>query len=731
MSQGNSITFKDWFYTKYIKTILIITCTGLIAILTTDIYFAYSFKVNTLYRDVSSFISSQIKKIQIYDYTQINEDLASFKQGRDIIYLEIVSNDMRIGYAGYLRDLNTNQYHKLLDSTRTSVMSYRFVNSLPEIVFVTQIRSANNEELGSLLYVIPVLRWFKHSIIRSFMIVLFVAVLFYLHYLLFKQTATKASRPIERIANILSKEYVSSNDLEIITEDSEIKEIQTLIDTFNLFCFRLKEMEYQLKESSKKAAISQTASQVAHDIRSPLTALEIISQQLKELPEEKRVLIRNAVQRITDITNDLASRKETQSFECEVDREMDETYLVSGLIESIVSEKRIQYRSRKNVMIQLQSHSANYGLFVRVKANEFKRILSNLIDNAVEALDDHGVIDVVVAIQEDHLKIDIIDNGRGIPQDIIPQLMARGFSYGKEKFKKSGSGLGLYYAKEKMESFGGSILVESQLEQGTKVSLTLPMTLTPPWFLPEMILQKKTEIVVFDDDESIHQVWKGRLKSAGVADTSIHHFSVPENLMEWVKELKRERKELFHFLFLCDYEFINSNLTGLQVIKDLSIEHQSILVTSRYEEVSIREKCLQLGLKLLPKNLAGLVPIKIDDSGIQSSEIDAILIDDDPLVRDTWILQAKRAKKQIKTYESPDEFYREMSVLQKKIPIYIDAHLSNNIRGEVVSQQLANAGFENIYIATGYNKDDLPDMPWVKGVIGKKPPFGRKHEVNQ
>ncbi|MGK5088354.1 hypothetical protein WDW86_12410, partial [Bdellovibrionota bacterium FG-2] len=62
-------------------------------------------------------------------------------------------------------------------------------------------------------------------------------------------------------------------------------------------------------------------------------------------------------------------------------------------------------------------------------------------------------------------------------------------------------------------------------------------------------------------------------------------------------------------LYLCDYELVGSKETGLDVIEKLGIAPQSILVTSRYDEPAIQERCVRFGAKLLPKGLAHRVPL--------------------------------------------------------------------------------------------------------------------------
>jgi hypothetical protein len=67
--------------------------------------------------------------------------------------------------------------------------------------------------------------------------------------------------------------------------------------------------------------------------------------------------------------------------------------------------------------------------------------------------------------------------------------------------------------------------------------------------------------------------------------------------------------DLDEALFLMDYEIKNDSETGLDLIEQLGIAQQAILVTSRYEEKAIRQRCNRLQLKLIPKTMCGFVPI--------------------------------------------------------------------------------------------------------------------------
>ncbi|MBU0505667.1 HAMP domain-containing histidine kinase, partial [bacterium] len=503
----------------------------------------------------------------------------------------------------------------------------------------------------------------------------------------------------------------------------------------------IEKYQEQLQNDAELHAKLQIASQVAHDIRSPLSALNMVTHDLKELPEEERLIIRSAVQRIEDIANDLATKrhkaqgvglKEKNQNNLEV-----KAKLLSSLVEQMVSEKRTEYRSKTGVNIESQFDATSYGLFAKINSREFKRIISNLINNSIEALKDKGNISLsMTTVNDSMIQLSVTDDGEGIPADIIPKLMQKGASFGKEEHKKSGSGLGLYHAKETIESWGGKIFIESKIDFGTSVTIFLPKQFSPDWFLPEInipgTMKYAPRIVILDDDESIHRVWDTRFNEVKLPNENVYHFYNPDQIINWYtsKKLLLMKAPL---LVLCDYELLDCDKTGLQVIEELGIEKNAVLVTSHYEERNIRNNCARLGVKLLPKNLAGFVPISViekDEKTINDNlepktdqNCDAILIDDDYLVHTSWNIIAKRCGKIIRCYADPKDFVTNSKNINKSTPLYIDSNLGDDVKGEELAKEYFEQGFENIYLATGYSVEDFPNMPWIKGVVGKEPPF--------
>ena len=87
----------------------------------------------------------------------------------------------------------------------------------------------------------------------------------------------------------------------------------------------------------------------------------------------------------------------------------------------------------------------------------------------------------------------------------------------------------------------------------------------------------------------------------------IMHFTDPEMLTTWINE-----NGTTNTIFLCDYEFIGHQMNGIDIIQKFNITSQSILITSRYEDANIKNRCESINLGLIPKPMTELVPLSTD-----------------------------------------------------------------------------------------------------------------------
>lgn len=470
--------------------------------------------------------------------------------------------------------------------------------------------------------------------------------------------------------------------------------------------------EAELKTASQMASL---AAQVSHDIRSPLAALNSIVSSLDEVSKEKRTLIRNATQRINDIANNLltTSKKNYQ--------QENTTQLLVPVIDEIVSEKRMEYRERSDVEVTIEAREA-IGTFVSLNASELKSTLSSLITNAVEASKGSRLrVQVKLKAQEDNfIDVKVIDNGAGIASEVLEKLGTKGISFGKEN-THSGSGLGVYHAKSFAERLGGKLAIETVNfgeETGSTFTLRLPVAHRPAWFTEFISLDKDSTVVSLDDDHSIGQLWLNRIKEFNLAaQVTISYLSF-HSVADFEKLMVQG-----NYVYLIDYEF-SENVNGIELIKKFNLKN-AILVTSHFEDPEVQKQCTSLGIQLLPKMLIPYVEFKLTK---HSSGYDAILIDDEKLIRTLWLAKARELNKKIVVYDSIDAFKREAFTLNKDATIFLDSSLGvdesgNRIQGEAFVPYIHGLGFTNIYMATGHEPEKFAHVKNLKGVVGKTPRF--------
>lgn len=217
-------------------------------------------------------------------------------------------------------------------------------------------------------------------------------------------------------------------------------------------------------EVTRAQAIREVATQVAHDIRSPLSALTVLQNSLTELPSDKRELLVNSARRIQAIADDLLKQERESSAEKPPAAPLQD---VLPVLQKIIEEKRLQHAGRDGVRIELNHEGTPKARFDSV---ELERVLSNLINNSVEAIKAEGTVSVFQRETANHVQLSVIDDGAGMPPEVLNRIGKRGETFGKP----DGSGLGLYHAFRTVEGWGGRLSIVSKVGRGTQVTIEIP-----------------------------------------------------------------------------------------------------------------------------------------------------------------------------------------------------------------------------------------------------------------
>jgi len=253
-------------------------------------------------------------------------------------------------------------------------------------------------------------------------------------------------------------------------------------------------------ELAVSKAVSDMAAQVAHDIRSPLAALGTAAGGLN-LPPEQKALIDGAVGRMQGIADDLLKRYRAPVTAGAVAAEAKPApHGLNGLLRQVVEEKRLQHKDKAGVKIELSLPGEELKALVEPK--EFQRLVSNLVNNAVEAFERDGTVKISLAAQDGRVMLAVRDDGKGIPAELLARMGQKGATQGKA----GGTGLGVYHAKTSVEDWGGTFKVESAPGKGTAVIIELPRPAAA---------ETPKRAVLLDDDALVHMNWRMAAKAAG------------------------------------------------------------------------------------------------------------------------------------------------------------------------------------------------------------------------
>ena len=229
-----------------------------------------------------------------------------------------------------------------------------------------------------------------------------------------------------------------------------------------------KEIEKRLNEKERLAAIGATAGMVGHDIRNPLQAI-IGDTFLLRLDlgasndnKSKSMLecldsIDENVEYINKIVQDL---QDFAKSNIPVLKETDvELVIQSVLIKKVIPDN-----------IEVSFEIGEDAKKIRSDQNLLRRILANLVNNAVQAMPNGGSLVIFAFKKASKIVITVEDTGSGISEEIKPKIFTPLFTT-----KPKGQGFGLAVVKRMTEALGGTISFESEKDKGTKFIIELPI----------------------------------------------------------------------------------------------------------------------------------------------------------------------------------------------------------------------------------------------------------------
>ncbi len=215
--------------------------------------------------------------------------------------------------------------------------------------------------------------------------------------------------------------------------------------------------------NQSKIAFGELASITAHDIKSSLRNIREIAKLVTGISDKQKYILTSSIEKVSDIASNLLVQ--TQDMQRVEIATRSKTNL-AAVVSDVVNFKQNQY----GIMVDIQIKLDNVELSTPLNRQELERTLHNLIDNAVEASKAESTIWLTVSQIEHLALIQVIDKGKGIPNEAMAMVGTKGYTSGKS----NGTGLGLFYAKQFAEAIGGRVQINSELGIGTKVSIYIP-----------------------------------------------------------------------------------------------------------------------------------------------------------------------------------------------------------------------------------------------------------------
>ena len=278
---------------------------------------------------------------------------------------------------------------------------------------------------------------------------------------LIRQTAP-GQRSLNKSVIVLageSKRKIVNMSVQCVGDEAAAQYVHVFQD-----CADLRTMEERLVQSERLATIGRFASQIAHEIRNPLSSIslnvELLEDEVKESNEEARGLIRSVLKEL-DRLNDIVSEYLQYS-------RFPKPHLTRGHADNVIRELVGSFKPPANVKVELKLMPSSPEVWLDERL--LRQVLDNLARNGVEAIEGGGTLRIETDVVERFFIIRVKDTGHGIAPEIQSRLFEPFFTT-----KAHGTGLGLATSQQVIFEHNGHLVVESQAGKGATFSILLPL----------------------------------------------------------------------------------------------------------------------------------------------------------------------------------------------------------------------------------------------------------------
>ncbi len=273
------------------------------------------------------------------------------------------------------------------------------------------------------------------------------------------------TRSIKAVTDKMRRTSLNRTNEKILLEDAS-SEIFTLVNAYNNMVDELEKSAAKLAKGEREQAWREMAKQVAHEIKNPLTPMRLTVQSFQRrfdpsdpnIKEKLDEFSKALIQQIDTLSTIASAFSNFAKMPSQCREEIEVVEVIKHALD-IFTEDYISFYPKKSRII------------AELDKNQLIRIVTNLVKNATQALEEvvGEKIEVSVLDENENIKIIIADNGKGISDEDKIKVFEPQFTT-----KSSGTGLGLAMVKNIVEGYDGSISFTSQENVGTVFTVVLP-----------------------------------------------------------------------------------------------------------------------------------------------------------------------------------------------------------------------------------------------------------------
>jgi len=231
-------------------------------------------------------------------------------------------------------------------------------------------------------------------------------------------------------------------------------------------------LERRAREAERLAELGTLTGGLAHEIKNPLSTvqlnLQLLSEELdpRDKNQQRMVHRLGVVHRETGRLREILDDFLRYAGKMELDRKpTDLNELLEELVDFFAPQAQLQ-----RVQLRLRRHDGP--LIANIDQKFIKQAVLNLMLNAVQAMPNGGELILSASSRDGQARIDVIDTGGGVPPEAVANIFKAYYST-----KSGGNGLGLAISQRIAKEHGGSLKVDTEQGKGSDFSLTIPIDL--------------------------------------------------------------------------------------------------------------------------------------------------------------------------------------------------------------------------------------------------------------